>query len=178
MKKVFAIITLICVLFAFGASAEETKKTFEIEPGITFGMSQQEVITALGNQKYKMDKEGTRGGFTYAEIEVEDTLVNGLKADIHYYFISDKLVAAKVDYDDSVQNAAVLDFLKAAYGDAAADFDLATLGKGIYAVDDDGIPEGTITSWAVENNVAIVMEQEKGETEVTVIDLSAEYPAA
>lgn len=177
MKKVLAIVTLICVLFVFGAMAEETKKPFEIEPGVTFGMTQQEVITALGTQKYKTDKEGTRGGFTYAEIEVEDTQVNGLQADVHYYFIADKLVAVKVDYDDNVQNAPVLDALKAAYGNPAVTLDVAALGKGIYAVDDDGTPEGTITSWVVDN-VTIVMELEKGETDVTYVDTTAEYPAA
>lgn len=55
--------------------------------------------------------------------------------------------------------------------------DVAALGKGIYAVDDDGTPEGTITSWVVDN-VTIVMELEKGETDVTYVDTTAEYPAA
>ena len=54
---------------------------------------------------------------------------------------------------------------------------MAALGKGIYAVDDDGTPEGTITSWVVDN-VTIVMELEKGETDVTYVDTTAEYPAA
>ena len=80
-------------------------------------------------------------------------------------------------YDDNVQNAPVLDALKAAYGNPAVTLDVAALGKGIYAVDDDGTPEGTITSWVVDN-VTIVMELEKGETDVTYVDTTAEYPAA
>ena len=38
-------------------------------------------------------------------------------------------------------------------------------------------PRGTITSWVVDN-VTIVMELEKGETDVTYVDTTAEYPAA
>ena len=85
-----------------------------------------------------------------------------------------KLIGAKAEYDD---NPAIFEQLKAKlnadFGEGVAP-DLSVLGKGIYAVDDDGRLEGKSIAW-ISGDMIIVMEQDEDDVKVSCLDLSAEY---
>ena len=63
--------------------------------------------------------------------------------------------------------------LTAKYGESAP-VDLAKLGNGIYAVDDDGRLEGR-TEAIVFGNVMIIIEADEDDVDLTYVDLNAAY---
>ena len=63
--------------------------------------------------------------------------------------------------------------LTAKYGASVA-VDMKTLGKGIYAVDDDGHVKRHSEAWNC-GNVMIVLENDGDDLEVTYVDLGAAY---
>ncbi len=173
MKKLFAILMIVCTMMTAVAFAGEAVP-FAVKDGVTFGMSQKALIAGLGNTRYELDKENTRGGVSFTEVEVENQKISGLRADVHYLFYNKKLAAVHVDFDAHNAYDQVKAKLVKAYQDSAP-VDLALLGKGIYAVDDDGRLEGKTESW-INNNVMIILEKDRdGDVDVYLVDLSAAY---
>lgn len=175
MKKLIAILTALCLMCSAAAFAEQAS-AFTVKEGVTFGMNQNDLIAALNGARYETDTEHTHGaGIIFTEVEVEDQNVFGVRADVHYLFFNGKLAAIHVDCDDG-SNA--YSQLKAkgteAYGESAP-VDMAKLGNGIYAADDDGRFEGQTECW-IDGNVMIILEKEAdGDTDVHMIDLTAEF---
>ena len=180
MKKLFAALTALCLLccsvavLAEAAPAATTPNAFYLYNGVSFGMTPEQVIGAHGSQRYERDVEHTIPGLNFDELEYEKVNVLGGTADLHYYFMDGKLIGAKAEYDD---NPAIFEQLKAKldadFGEGVAP-DLSVLGKGIYAVDDDGRLEGKSIAW-ISGDMIIVMEQDEDDVKVSCLDLSAEY---
>ena len=174
MKKIFALMTVLCLLCSAAALAE-TAAPFSFRNGITFGMTENEVIAAEGNIRCEHDRERIRGGALFDELEFEHILENGKDADLHCFFLDGRLVAARIDFDgdwgpsyDEVKNS-----LTAAYGEASA-LDLNALGNGIYLLDDDG-RLGRRTDAFQAGNALIVLHQDGDDLEVGYFDLTAAY---
>ena len=172
MKKMMAILmALTLVLAAAAAVAEE--KTFTFRDGVTFGMNLDQVIAAETG-KYEIDTEHTHGPVTFTELEYEHVTVDNKPADLKYLFVGDELAAIRIDFEEG---AVSYDQVKAELtklSGEAAPVDLAKLGNGISAADDDGRLEAKAEA-IVSGNVMIIIEEDKDEVDVTFVDLSAAY---
>ena len=176
MKKLAAMLMamlLAASLMISGAAMAE--QYVPVTDGFKFGMSQDELIAALGGGRYETDYEHTRGGVDYAEVETEHQSIQGLPADIMYRFVDDRLAAVCIDYEDGF---GVYEQVKAALEDAygaASAVDLAKLGNGIYVADDDGRFEGQTECWFY-GDIMIVLEKERdSDVNLYLIDLAAAY---
>ena len=172
MKKILAIVMILAMVFtAVTVLAEEN--AFSYRNGVTFGMNMDQVMeTETG--LYEIDSEHTRGPVTFDELEYEHVSVNDKPADLTYLFVGNELVAIRIDLEEY---AATFDQVKAAltekYGESAP-VDLARLGNGIYAVDDDGRLERKAEA-IVYGNVMIIIEADEDDVDVTFVDLNAAY---
>ena len=177
MKKLIAILAALClVCTAFAALAEE-KAPFAFSNGVTFGMTEDEVIAAEGSNAYKKDIEHTHGPVTFTELEYEDIIdaATGAKADRKYLFADGKLAAVRLDFETKHISYDALKSQLSAYGEFGA-LDVAALGNGIYAVDDDGTPEKNTVA-LTDGNMMVVLEldDEGDDIDVTFVDLTAAY---
>ena len=161
-----------------GHSHEDTEKeAATFAAGVGFGMNMDEVIAALGRTGYEIDKEHTKGPVTFTELEYEHVTKDGKRADEHYLFVGEELVAIRICFDDGMATFdQVVADLTEMYGEAA-EVDLAVLANGIYAVDDDGKLEGRAMA-IIANNMMVVIEEDKDEVEVTYVDLTAAFISA
>ncbi len=174
MKKLFTLLTFLCLLCSAAALAEDTAAPFTFRNGVSFGMSESEVLAAEGNVSAKQDRERVKG-VQLDELKIKHAQDNGHEAKLEYYFLEGKLVAALIEYDDD--HGPSYDEVKSAltetYGEASA-LDLNTLGKGIYLLDDDA-KLGKHTDAFLKGTVLIVMHQDDDEVEVGYFDLTASY---
>ena len=174
MKKLLAIVMTLCLMISVAAFAEESAP-FVIKDGITFGMNQKDLTAAFGGARYETDVENTHGGVSFIEMELENQTVNGLQADVKYLLSDDQLAAVHVDYKEF---PGIYDKVKAtlaeAYGESAP-VDTTLLGKGIFAVDDDGRLDDPAECW-ISGNVMIILEKDyDGDVDVFLVDLAAAY---
>ena len=160
MKKILAIVMALAMVFA-AATVLAEENTFTFRNGVTFGLNMDQVMD-METGAYKIENEHTR------------TTVDDKPADLTYLFVGNELVAIRVDLEEY---AATFDQVKAAltekYGEAAP-VDLAKLGNGIYAVDDDGRLEGRAEA-IISGNVMIIIEADEEDVNVIYIDLNAAY---
>ena len=172
MKKILAIVTVLAMVFT-AATVLAEGNAFTFRNGVTFGMNMDQVM-ATETGRYEIDSEHTRGAVTFAELEYEHVTVDDKPADLTYLFVGNELVAIRVNLEEyaTTFDQAKAD-LSAKYGECAP-VDLAKLGNGIYAVDDDGRPEFGAES-AVQGNVAVVLELDEDDIDVTFVDLAAGY---
>ena len=172
MKKILAIVMALAMVFA-AATVLAEENTFTFRNGVTFGLNMDQVMD-METGAYKIENEHTRGRVTFYELEYEHTTVDDKPADLTYLFVGNELVAIRVDLEEY---AATFDQVKAAltekYGEAAP-VDLAKLGNGIYAVDDDGRFEGRAEA-IISGNVMIIIEADEEDVDVTYVDLNAAY---
>ena len=70
MKKIFAMLTVLCLLCSTAALAENAAP-FTFRNGISFGMTENEVLAAEGNVRFERDREHIRGGLMFDELEIE-----------------------------------------------------------------------------------------------------------
>ena len=91
MKKLFTVLTVICLLCCSVAALAETAnvpgnaKLPLLREGLTFESTQEDVIKAHGNERYERDVEHTVVGINFDEIEYDlSVLGNGL------YMLDDK----------------------------------------------------------------------------------------
>ncbi len=161
-----------------GHSHEDTaKKSASFASGAVFGMKMDDVIAAIGRTGYEIDKEHTHGPVTFTELEYEHVAMDGQRADEHYLFAGDELVAIRICFDKgTVAFDQVVADLAEMYGEAA-ELDLAVLANGIYAVDDDGKLEGKAAA-IIADNMMVVIEEDEDEVEVTYVDLTAAFISA
>ncbi len=174
MKKLFAILTVLCLFCSAVAFAESPAVT--LRNGAAFGMNMNDVIATETSSFYEVDHERTHGPVSFTELEYEHITENGIPADLKYLFVADELVALRISYDmedAGVSYAAVKDQLVKEYGESA-ELDLSTLGNGIYAVDDDGRTEGRTEAW-INGNMMIVLELDRDDIEVTFVNLDAGF---
>ena len=164
-------VALTMVFAAATVLAEENAFTFR--NGITFGLNMDQVM-ATETGRYEIDSEHTRGPVTFDELEYEHVSVNDKPADLTYLFVGNELVAIRIDLEEY---AATFDQVKAdltaKYGESAP-VDLARLGNGIYAVDDDGRFEGRAEA-IISGNVMIIIEADEEDVNVIYVDLNAAY---
>ena len=140
-------------------------------------MKMDDVIAAIGRTGYEIDKEHTHGPVTFTELEYEHVAMDGQRADEHYLFAGDELVAIRICFDKgTVAFDQVVADLAEMYGEAA-ELDLAVLANGIYAVDDDGKLEGKAAA-IIADNMMVVIEEDEDEVEVTYVDLTAAFISA
>ena len=176
IKKLIALLTALCLLASIAAvaAAEPAENVpFTINKGITFGMNQNDVAAAEASPVCERDVEHTRVA-TFDELEFENTDVDGVRADVSYFFMNNALVAARMNFERrDISYDALLAKLTAAYGEPAA-LDAALLGNGLYVVDDDGRPEFGAVVFMV-GDVAIVLERDEDDMDVTFLDLTADY---
>ena len=175
MKKLIAILAaLILAIGMTAAVAEET--SFTIRNNVTFGMSMEEVIATETVRYHEIDNEHTHGPVNFMEVEYEHVKENGIPVEVKYLFIGNELVAVRFCYEtrDTSFDRLKAD-LSAKYGEfVPADQIVSALGNGIYAVDDDGRLEHRAEG-TVNNTLAVVLEADEDDLEVTFVDLSAAY---
>ena len=173
MKKILTIVMALAMVFA-AATALAEEKAFTFRDGVTFGMNMDQVMAAETG-RYEIDNEHTLGPVQFAELEYEHVSVEGKPADLTYLFVGNELVAIRVNLEEY---AVTFDQAKAdliaIHGGEAAPVDLALLGNGIYAVDDDGYLERRAEA-IVSGNVMIIIEADEEDIDVTFVDLNAAY---
>ena len=153
---------------------DTAKQTVAFANGTAFGMKMEDVIAAIGKAGYEVDTESTHGSVTFTELEYEHVAVDGKRADEHYLFVGDELVAIRICFDEGITTfEQVKADLAGIYGEAKA-LDLSVLAGGIYAVDDDGKLEGRAEGIIV-GDMMVVIEEDDKEIEVTYVDLTAAY---
>lgn len=173
MKKLLVVLTVLCLVFSMAAMAEGD--TFAFRNGVQFGMTQNEVTTTEGNARYEVDTEHTHGSVTFTEVEYENVNGDGVKSDVTYLFLDDKLVAIRVDFDkkdNSFEDAEK--YLTEKFGEGQ-ELDLKALGNGVYAVDDDGQPEAKAKVWTGDGFAVVLEKDDDGDIDVTYVDLTADY---
>ena len=171
MKKLIAILLTLCVLCTSAAVFAE-EEPFTFRNGITFGMSLNDVIAAETARYYELDTEHTWGRVNFTELEYENVTENNVRADLKYLFESDKLVAIRVNYETrDIRFEQVKADLEEKFGKSAA-VDMVALGKGIYAVDDDGRLELNAEA-IICGDLMIVLELDADDIDVTFVDLNA-----
>ena len=172
MKKILAIVTVLAMVFT-AATVLAEGNAFTFRNGVTFGMNMDQVM-ATETGRYEIDSEHTHGAVTFAELEYEHVTVDDKPADLTYLFVGNELVAIRVNLEEyaTTFDQAKAD-LSAKYGECAP-VDLAKLGNGIYAVDDDGRFEGRAEA-IISGNVMIIIEADEEDVDVTYIDLNAAY---
>ena len=172
MKKILAIVMALAMVFA-AATVLAEENTFTFRNGVTFGLNMDQVMD-METGAYEIENEHTRGRVTFYELEYEHTTVDDKPADLTYLFVGNELVAIKVNLEE---HAATFDQVKAdltaKYGESAP-VDLAKLGNGIYAVDDDGRFEGRAEA-IISGNVMIIIEADEDDVDLTYVDLNAAY---
>ena len=169
MKKMLSVlVALILTLGLTAALAEETP--FTIRNNVTFGMNMDDVIASEPVRYHEIDNEHAHGGVTFAELEYKHVTENNVPVEIKYLFVGNELVAVRFNYE---ARDIGYEQLAAKFGPFSA-LDPAALGRGIYAVDDDGRPEFGAES-AVQGNVAVVLELDEDDIDVTFVDLAAGY---
>ncbi len=172
MKKILAIVMALAMVCA-AATVLAEENAFTYRNGITFGMNMDQVMeTETG--RYEIDSEHTIGPVEFYELEYEHVSVDNKPADLTYLFVGNELVAIRVNLEE---HAATFDEVKAVltgkYGESVP-VDLARLGNGIYAVDDDGRLEGRAEA-IISGNVMIIIEADEEDVNVIYIDLNAAY---
>ena len=172
MKKTFAILTALVMVFAaVAALAEETAPAT-----VEFNMDMDQVMQILNLPNPEIEREKTRGTTEFWELEYDRvTGENGFTADIKYLFVGNGLVAIHYDMAEGTNYEDVKAELTSTYG-ATVPFDAAKIGNGKYVVDDDGDLKDCKEMIETENGVAIVLEQDHdGDVDVTFLDLTAAY---
>lgn len=180
MKKMLAALLTLVLLLGSGAFASQLPQgeeaPFLFRNGVRFGMSVQEVLTCEAQKRYELDTEETRGPVRFTELEYEDVEENGALCELKYLFVQDALAAIRVSYEgNKAPYAKLFEQLSALYGQAAAP-ELTLLGNGVYALDDEGRPEGLTDAW-LSGDVLIVTQLDEDDIEISYIDLAAEYIA-
>lgn len=184
MKKVFAILTALAMVFtmaaamAEGTAAEETvvETANPVFYGnVQFSMDMEQVMENVNKPNYEIDQEKTRGAVVFYELEYEHvTGEDGFAADVTYLFVGNSLVAIHFDMADGITYDKVKSQLTEAYGKAVP-FDAAKIGNGKYAVDDDGDLKDAKEMIEAEG-VTIILEQDHdGDVDVTFLDPAAAY---
>ena len=172
MKKMIAILTVLVVAVT-GAAALAEDQAFTFRNGITFQMNMDQVMEKETG-RYEIEKEHSRGGTGFWELEYEHTSENNVPADLKYLFVGNELVAIRINYETrDISYAQVKANLTAEFGEAAP-VDLALLNNGIYAVDDDGRLERNAEA-IVSGNLMIILELDEDDIDVTFVDLNAAY---
>ena len=173
MKKLLAVLTVLCLIFSMAVMAEG--ESFTIRNGGQFGMTQDEVTATEGDARYEVDNERTLGSVTFTEVEYENATIGDGKGDVTYLFLDNKLVAIRVDFDKKANNfEAAEKYLTETFGEGQ-DLDLKTLGNGVYAVDDDGHPEAKAKAWTGDGFTVVLEEDDDGDIDVTYVDMNADY---
>ncbi len=175
MKKLIAVLTVLCLLAACTAALAETpaETAVTFRNGVTFGMNQNEVRTAENWAACEYDLENSQA-VVFEKLEQEHVQENGVPADLTYFFVNDRMVAFRLNFETRhISYDAVIAELTSLYGEPQP-LDPAMLGNGVYAVDDEGRPEFRSVAFQA-NDMVIVVELVEDDIDVTYIDLTADY---
>lgn len=166
MKKLLAI--LLMLLMGFTACAEEAieaaeEPDFTLRNGITWGMSQEEVLQAEGNPRHETDEDdGVK------TIEIDDVKQGGARCDVEYAFMDDALFMATFEYDTKdgkVSFDGLKETLAGLYGVPGAFNDNV---KSL--LDKDDLDElDNIASWTLDNGTDIWLMEDQDDDSIEVI---------
>lgn len=187
MKKLIAVLMSLCLLLGSVAAIAETANTGAavvetanteskdvfITPDVKFGMTADEVIKANGNAKYERDTENAIPGMKLDELEYENLEIMGVRAEVKYYFLNNKLIGVQVKFDD---NTSMYNKMKEQLTEKMGEGvkpDANALGMAIYLADDDAKLEANSLAWIKDSTMA-VLEQDDDDVKVTVVNLSDE----
>ena len=174
MKKLTAILAALILAICMTAALAEEEILFTMRNGVVFGMSMDEVIATETEPVHEIEREHTYGGITFDEVEYEHVIDDNIPMDIKYLFVDDQLAAVRINYETRDVS---YEQMKADLVEIFGEFgpvDLELLGRGIYAVDDDGRLERNAEA-AVNGTVMVLIELDEDDIDVTVIDLNAAY---
>jgi hypothetical protein len=104
-------------------------------------------------------------------------MLDNATVDRKYLFVEDKLVAVRFDIETRNISYEKVKEALSAKGEFTA-LDIAILGNGIYAVDDDGTPELNVLAFVdAERKIMTILEldDDGDDIDVTIVDLSADY---
>ena len=177
MKKTLAILAALVMVFAATAALAEAPAAMTFSGGVEFNMDMDkvmELMKALNLPNPEIDKERTRGGTEFWELEYDNvTSAEGLRCDMKYSFVGNSLVAIHYDFAEGTSYEEVKKQL-AVYGEAVP-FDAAEIGNAKYVIDDDGNLR-ECKEMIKANGAIFVLEQDNdGDVEVTILDPTAAY---
>ena len=176
MKKMFAILAAIVMVFAVAAAAlaEEAAEPTFIK-GIKFNMDMDQVMEIIDLPNPEIDREKNRGTTEFYELEYENVAgEDGYTADIKFLFVGNSMIAIHCDMADGTDYAAVKAELVKAFGEAIP-FNAANIGNAKYAIDDDGDLDDC-KEMIEAKGVTIILEQDHdGDIDVTFLDPTAAY---
>ena len=174
MKKLT--VTLLALVMVFALAVASADDVFSFRNGITFGMTEDEVIAKENVQPHEIDTERTHGPVTFKEVEYENLTDDNVRGDVKYLFHDNKLVAIRVGMEtrDITAEDATL-FLTEKIGEKT-DYIAERLGNAIYAIDDDGVPEENTVVFLGKNVIAVLEVDDDGdEIDITFLDPNADY---
>lgn len=171
MKKFAATVLALMVLMTMSTALAAEIPPFSLDGTYSWGMSEAEILTALGNVKVEKER-GQK--LTYLEPDDYTFAFAGLSGEIAFGLAEDKLVLIELDFDDRVTSQSVTDALTALYGESAALADLAALAEleamsdpdEIDLRDDDPL---TYALWTAEDGTQILMVTDAEEDEAKVV---------
>ena len=105
---------------------------------------------------------------TYENLEIM-----GVRAEVKYYFLNNKLIGVQVKFDD---NTSMYNKMKEQLTEKLGEGvkpDANALGMAIYLADDDAKLEANSLAWIKDSTMA-VLEQDDDDVKVTVVNLSDE----
>ena len=175
MKKLTAILMALVMMLtmAVGALAEKNDGA-SLMGGVKFDMDMQQVMDLVNLPNPEIDRERTRGGIEFFELEYENVLsADGFKADLKFIFVGNGLVAIHVDMADGTNYSLVKAVLEG-YGKAVP-FDAEKIGNARYVIDDDGDLKDCREMIEAEGMTFVLEQDRDGDVDVTLLDPTAAY---
>ena len=179
MKKTLAILAALVMIVAATAALAEEPAKMTFSGGVEFNMDMEQVQQLLGQlanmPKPEIDKEKTRGGIEFWELEYENIRddIYGFVMDAKYIFVGNGLVAIHNDFADGTS----YDKVKAQLAEVGevVPFDAAEFGNAKYVIDDDGDLKDC-KEMIKANGAIFVLEQDRdGDVDLTILDPTAAY---
>ena len=164
MKKILFVLFML-VITANVFAADE----FTIRDGIKFGMSEREILDIEKNPDVDRDREKISWNLTLDEIEVEDVREFGVRGDLHYFFMDDKMVMTLYDFDaEDIRYETLKAELEKKYGEASEADE-----KQIFIATDKLLGRKK-EMWNLDN-VQIILAQDWDDIDLAFLDPAAKW---
>ncbi len=171
MKKLSAALLALLVILNSAAALCEKPAPFSLNEIFHWGMSETEILTALGNVKTETEKEQK---LTYLEADDVPFAFEALPCEITFGLSADGLVLMMLDFSERIDAQDVLDALTKLYGsgeratDPAAWADLEAMSDSdeVELRDDD--PQ-TFDQWSLEDGTRALLITDVQDREANLI---------
>ena len=122
MKRIIAAIMLVMFIISGSSFAEE--EIFTFRDGVSWGMSNNDVVNIEGTKKYSSYGSDYYGTNNFMSIEYANVKAAGEDATLSYNFLNDALVSIIVLFNDNANTDSVVNALTTKYGESQeADID-------------------------------------------------------